>query len=112
MTGITDITGINMESGLATGRGAVVTTEAIAHEGTVIRCAAATGYPGRGDMANIAFLCRHNMAGTFTGRGIAIMATAAYTEGLTMVKTTGQNRYPARREFFMAGVADIGRTHM
>lgn len=82
MTGITLTGTADMQSGFTTGTAAVMTTDAIAGEGSVINH---RRQPGRGGMTHITLIAGGNVGGGLTRRFNVIVATGTRTSDLAMV---------------------------
>jgi len=70
--------------------------------------------PGGGAhrMASIAIIGRRRVAGGLAAGGGAVVTTDAGTGHLAVIHPVGQDRFPQRGEFVMAGIANIGSCDM
>ena len=99
------IGGIDVRGTLAGGRRAVMTTDTVTGDRTVIH---GRTQPGRSGMADITFLCRRNMGGPLTGCGDIVMTAGAGSNDLRVIHC--HHRYPGSRR--VARFAHTGGTNV
>ena len=105
MTGLANIRGRHVRDTLTAGIGAIVATDTISGNATMIH---RRYRPCRRNMTDITGLVGGNMGGPLARGNNTVMTALAGTNHLTMIHTTGRDRYPRRRACRMTFIA--GRT--
>ena len=107
VAGVAIVGAVDMGQQFTAGIDAVMATEAITGEQSVIRRAIAGAGPGTGDMAVVAFQGRRLVGRALAGGKHAVVAAAASTVDLHVIDPAGGHRGPAGGQFFVAGVTQV-----